>query len=206
MAKSVLALPHRVLVVAIQFVHRIQSTMNATRSIDVTQRRFIPLWESIVGFLTLILPGSAFVWGLTRVSGRPGFVDLARTETVPSTLWTIGVAGTIALIAGLLDLHYHVTGQRIVSKRERHGELVALGLGGAPLLVLMMLASVAENPARLFTPIVIVLGFTVVMVCLDEFVYHRKACTPYEATLHRVIVFGNGAAFLAWFHWITNRG
>ena len=54
------------------------------------------------------------------------------------------------------------------------------------------------DPARLFTPIVIVLGFTVVMVCLDEFVYHRKACTPYEATLHRVIVFGNGAAFLAW--------
>lgn len=178
----------------------------ASLTIDPARRRFIPLWESTLGLATLLLPGTAFVCGLVLVSGRPGYVDLADPSTVPWTLWTIGVAGTIALFAGLLDLHYHVTGKRIVSKRERHGELVALGLGGAPLLVLMMLASVAESPARLLTPIVIVLGFTVVMVCLDEFVYHRKSCTPYEATLHRVIVFGNGTAFLAWFHWLTNRG
>lgn len=178
----------------------------ATHTFDPSPRRFIPLWESTIGLTTLLLPGAAFVWGLLQVSGRTGYVDLARPDTVPWTLWTIGVAGTIALIAGLLDLHYHVTGRRIVGKRERHGELIALGLGGAPLLVLMMLASVADDPRKLLTPIVVVLGFTVVMVCLDEFVYHRRACTRYEATLHRVIVFGNGAAFLAWFHWLSGRG
>jgi hypothetical protein len=154
----------------------------------------------------LLLPGAAFVWGLTRVSGRPGYVDLSDWRTVPWSLWIIGVCGTIATIAGLLDLHYHVTGRRLVSRRERHGELIALGFGGTPLFALMMAASWMAEPHQLMAPIVLLAMFTVVMVCLDEFVYHRRSCSLYEATLHRVLVFGNGAAFLAWFHWIASRG
>jgi hypothetical protein len=170
------------------------------------RRRFVPLWESTFGLVTLLLPGAVFVWGLLRVSGRPGYVDLNDWHSVPWPLWVIGVCGTIATIAGLLDLHYHVTGKRLVSKRERHGELLALGLGGTPLFVLMMAASWMTAPQRFLTPIVILSMFTVVMVCLDEFVYHRRSCTHYEATLHKLLVFGNGAAFLAWFQWIASRG
>lgn len=170
------------------------------------RRRFVPLWESIFGLTTLLLPGGAFVWGLLRVSGRPGYVDLSDWRSVPWPLWIIGVCGTIGTIAGLLDLHYHVSGKRLVSKRERHGELIALGLGGTPLFVLMMAASWMAAPSRLLAPIVLLGMFTVVMVCLDEFVYHRRTCSRYEATLHKALVFGNGAAFLAWFQWIACRG
>ena len=170
------------------------------------RRRFVPLWESIFGLTALLLPGAAFVWGLLRVSGRPGYVDLSDWRTVPWSLWIIGACGTLATLAGLLDLHYHVTGKRLVSSRERHGELIALGLGGTPLFVLMMAASWASDPRGFLAPIVGLTMFTVVMVCLDEFVYHRRSCTRYEATLHRLLVFGNGAAFLAWFQWIAGRG
>jgi hypothetical protein len=170
------------------------------------ERRFIPLWESTLGFVTLLLPGAVFVWGLTRVAGRPGYLDLSDWRVIPWSLWVIGVCGTVATAAGLLDLHYHVTGKRIVSKRERHGELIALACGGTPLFLLMMAASWARDPGPFLAPIVLLTMFTVAMVSLDEFVYHRRACTRYEATLHRALVFGNGAAFLAWFHWIVTRG
>jgi len=174
--------------------------------VNEPRRRYVPLWESSFGLTTLLLPGAAFVWGLTRVSGRPGYVDLSDWRSVPWSLWVIGVCGTIATIAGLLDLHYHVTGKRLVSKRERYGELIALGLGGTPLFVLMMFASWMAEPRQLLAPIVLLTMFTVTMVCLDEFVYHRRSCTRYEATLHRALVLGNGAAFLAWFQWIACRG
>ncbi len=177
-----------------------------TESTRVPRRRFVPLWESIFGLTALLLPGVLFVWGLARVSGRPGYVDLSDWHRVPWSLWTIGVCGTVATLAGLLDLHYHVSGRRLMSKRERHGELIALGLGGTPLFLLMMAASWASEPRLLLTPILIVAMFTVVMVCLDEFVHHRRACTRYESALHRALLFGNGAAFVAWFHWVVSRG
>lgn len=173
--------------------------------VEARRRRFIPLWESTFGLTTLLLPGAAFLWGLSRASGRPGYVDLSDWQSVPWPLWIIGVCGTIATVAGLLDLHYHVSGKRVVSQRERHGELIALGLGGTPLFALMMAASWTTEPSRFLTPILILTMFTVAMVCLDEFVYHRRSCSRYEATLHRVLVFGNAAAFLAWFHWIASR-
>lgn len=174
--------------------------------IQAPRRQFLPLWESTLGLTTLLFPGAAFVWGLTRVSGLPGYVDLSDWRSVPASLWIIGACGTIATLAGLLDFEYHFTGRRVVGKRERSGELIALGLGGAPLFVLMMAASWATDPGVFLAPIVLLTMFTVAMVCFDEFVYHRRACTRYETTLHRVLVFGNGAAFLAWFHWIANRG
>ncbi len=174
--------------------------------VNEPRRRFIPRWEWILGLTTLVLPGSVFLWGLTRVSGLPGYLDLSDWRSVPWPLWIIGVSGTVATIAGLLDLHYHVTGKRLVSKRERYGELIALGLGGTPLFVLMMVASWTTEPRRFLAPILALTMFTVVMVCLDEFVYHRRSCSRYEATLHRTLVLGNGTAFLAWFQWIAGRG
>lgn len=177
-----------------------------TSSTEVPRRRFLPLWESTFGLVALLLPGVAFVWGLLRVAGLPGYVDLSDWRAVPPLLWIIAVGGTTATLAGLLDLHYHVSGQRLVSKKERYGELIALGLGGTPLFAVMMVASASAEPSRYLTPIVILTMFTVVMVCLDEFVHHRRACTRYETMLHRVLIFGNAAAFLAWFQWIVRRG
>jgi hypothetical protein len=174
-------------------------------SVHESRRRFVPLWEQIFGATALLLPGAAFVWGLTRVSGLPGYLDLSDWRSIPASLWIIGVCGTLATVAGLLDLHYHVTGRRRVSKRERYGELIALGLGGTPLFALMMVASGTTEPRPFLTPIVILTMFTVAMVCLDEFVHHRRACSRYEAALHRTLIFGNAAAFLAWFHWIAGR-
>ena len=174
--------------------------------VDAPRRRFLPLWESTFGLTALLLPGAAFVWGLARVSGLPGYVDLSDWRSVPWSLWIIGVCGTLGTVAGLLDLHYHVTGKRVVSKRERYGELIALGFGGTPLFVWMMVASWTSRPSPFLTPILILAMFTVAMVSLDEFVYHRRACTRYEATLHKVLVFGNAGAFLAWFQWIACRG
>ena len=174
-------------------------------SIHARRQPAIPAWESALGLAALFLPGAGFVWGLTQVSGHPGYVDLQDWRSVPWMLWVIGVCGTAATAAGVLDWHYHVTGRRLVSRKERHGELVALGLGGAPLFALMMLASASHDSSRYLGPIVAVAIFTVVMICIDELVYHRRSCTRYETALHRTLVFGNGLAFLAWFHWLTTR-
>jgi hypothetical protein len=43
------------------------------------------------------------------------------------------------------------------------------------------------------------------MICYDEFVFHRKRCGRYETMLHRLLVFGNGIAWLAWMHWCFVR-
>ena len=166
----------------------------------------IPVRDSIIGLGSLALPGTGFVLGLLIVSGRPGFPNLADVATVPWQLWLIGACGIAATVCGGLDWHYHATGRRIVGKRERHGELIALALSGAPLFILMMAASVMTNPQWLLLPILLVVLFTTTMICYDEFVFHRRSCTRYEAMLHRVLVFGNGSAWAAWMHWIYVRG
>ncbi len=169
------------------------------------ERNIIPLRDSILGLGSLALPGLGFVVGLLVVSGRPGFPDLGNAATLPWELWLIGFSGIAATICGYLDWRYHVTGRRLVGARERNGELIALGLGGAPLFLLMMAASVMKRPEALLLPIIITLLFTTGMICYDEFVFHRKKCTLYEKMLHRVLVFGNGTAWAAWMHWIFVR-
>ena len=166
----------------------------------------IPLRDSIIGLGSLVLPGAGFIAGLMIMSGRPGFPDLGRVASIPWELWLIGVCGIAATVCGFLDWKYHATGRRLVSKRERHGELIALALGGAPLFFLMMAASVIADPQVLLMPIIVTVLFTTAMICHDEFVYHRKSCSLYETILHRTLVFGNGTAWLAWMHWIYVRG
>ncbi|MEE9394082.1 MAG: hypothetical protein V3W41_16395 [Planctomycetota bacterium] len=167
---------------------------------------YIPLRDTIIGLGSLALPGAGFVLGLMIVSGRTGFPDLSNASTIPWQLWLIGACGIAATVCGFLDWHYHVTGRRIVGKRERQGELIALGLGGAPLFLLMMAASGVARPEWLLIPILGAVLFTTVMICYGEFVFHRRSCRPYEAGLHRVLVFGNGTAWAAWMHWIFVRG
>ena len=179
--------------------------MEAVHETTPPRGRIIPLRDAIIGLGALILPGAGFLAALIAVSGEPGYPTLLDIGTHPWELWVIGVFGIAATTCGFLDYHYHATGRRIVSKRERHGELIALALGGAPLFCLMLAASTLERPQVLLMPIILVAVFTVVVICQDEFVYHRRTCTRYESLLHRVLVFGNGTAWAAWMHWIFVR-
>lgn len=167
----------------------------------------IPLRDSIFGVGSLLVPAVGFVAAVTAVAGREGAPPrLAGLAELPWELWLIAVGGVAATICGVLDWRYHVTGRRLVGRRERHGELIALGLGGVPTFALMLFASVMEQPAPLLLPIVVVVLFTTAMICYDEFVFHRNRCTRYETALHRTLVFGNGLAWAAWMHWIFVRG
>ncbi len=165
----------------------------------------IPLRESLLGLGTLFLPAIGFIAGLWMLSGRSGFPHIVDWSTYPWQLWVIGITGTAATICGVLDWHFHVSGRRPVGRRERHGELIALACGGAPLFVLMCAASLHPQPQALLLPIVMVALFTAVMICYDEFVFHRRACGRYETMLHRVLVLGNTTAWLAWLHWCFTR-
>ena len=93
-----------------------------------------------------------------------------------------------------------------MGRAEHHSELVALAGGGLPLFVLMAAASVVPRPQRLLIPVLLVVLFTAVTISYDEFVFHRKRCGAYETLLHRLLVFGNGLAWLAWMHWCFVRG
>ncbi|HNO26133.1 MAG TPA: hypothetical protein PKK94_24340 [Leptospiraceae bacterium] len=87
-----------------------------------------------------------------------------------------------------------------ISRRERNAEAAALGLGGIPLSLLLASAMHSSEPENWLLAIVCVLIFTAVLVSYDEFVFHRKRCSLKETFFHRVLVFGNAGAFLAWFH------
>jgi hypothetical protein len=88
-----------------------------------------------------------------------------------------------------------------VGRKERNCELLALAGGGVPMFVLMSAASLGQQPARFLVPVIVVLLFTVTLICYDEFIFHRRRCRRMETVLHRLLVFGNGAAWLAWAHW-----
>jgi hypothetical protein len=74
-----------------------------------------------------------------------------------------------------------------------------------PLFVLMSLASVLDRPVVVLIPVIVVVLFITTLICYDEFLFHRKRCGRYETVLHRLLVFGNGLAWLAWVHWCFVR-
>jgi hypothetical protein len=154
----------------------------------------------------LFVPGFLFAAGLYLVSGHPRFDWLHSLYEYPWELWVIACCGTVATMAGLADWAYHRSGKTAIGAKEHHSEMVALLAGGVPLFVLMAIASVISQPSILLIPVVVVVLFTVVMICYDEFVFHRKRCELYETMLHRLLVFGHGAAWLAWMNWCFVRG
>jgi len=118
----------------------------------------------------------------------------------------IGIFGVIATIGGVLDWHFHRDPLKLqLSKKERDAEAAALGLGGVPMFILMWWAMMSARPTVFLIPIVLVLIYTVVAICYDEFVFHLRRCGPQETRYHRMLVFGNGLAWLAWFHFIFCR-
>jgi hypothetical protein len=156
--------------------------------------------------LALFLPGGLFGLGLFLVRSQPRFGWLFVPAAYPWELWVIAVCGTVATAAGVADWAYHRSGRTAIGAREHHSEMVALAGGGVPLFVLMAVASLLPRPGVLLIPVLVVVLFTAAMICYDEFVFHRKRCGLYETVLHRLLVFGNGIAWLAWVHWCFVRG
>ncbi|PJZ47384.1 hypothetical protein EHQ30_06455 [Leptospira brenneri] len=131
---------------------------------------------------------------------------LSITEYFPYLSWqffVIIITGTIATIGGFLDWRFHRKTLRMkLSKKERTVEAIALGLGGLPMFFLMWFAMISANPIEFLLPIILVLIFTVTAICYDEFIFHKKRCGNLENRYHQMLIFGNGIAWLAWFHFI----
>jgi hypothetical protein len=154
----------------------------------------------------LFVPGALFVTGLFLVRDHPRFGWVRDLSAYPWEFWAVALFGGIATLAGIADWRYHRSGKTTVGAAEHRSELLALVGGGVPLFGLMAAASVIDRPALLLLPILIVVLATAVLICYDEFVFHRKRCGSYETILHRLLVFGNGLAWLAWVHWCFVRG
>jgi hypothetical protein len=154
----------------------------------------------------LFMPGALFVLGLYLLRHHPRFAWLATLPDYPWEFWVIAACGTIATAAGFADWLYHRSGRTSLGAKEHHSELAALLGGGLPLFVLMSAASIIPRPAVLLVPAIALALVTLVLICYDEFVFHRKRCGPYETVLHRLLVCGNGIAWLAWVNWCFVRG
>lgn len=160
-------------------------------------------YRHYVSLVLLLVPPALFgaLLLLFRGSGR-----LQLSGQFPYLPWqflVVGVAGTVATIGGVLDWRYHRDPLRLkIPPKERDAEAAALGLGGVPMFLLMSAATLHARPTAWLIPIIIVLIYTVVAISYDEFVFHIKRCGPVENLYHRMLVFGNGTAWLAWFHFI----
>ncbi|MCW7469268.1 hypothetical protein [Leptospira kanakyensis] len=140
------------------------------------------------------------------------FIDhskLSISENFPYFAWqfhVIIVTGIVATIGGFLDWRFHrKTLNMKISRKERIVEAIALGLGGLPMFFLMWFAMVSTKPFEFLIPIILVLIFTVSAICYDEFIFHKKRCGNLENLYHKMLIFGNGIAWLAWFHFIYVR-
>lgn len=151
--------------------------------------------------LALLSPGLLFGLGLLLLAGQPRYGWVGTPWHSPWEFWVVLLSGSLATLAGVADWRYHRSGKAAVGRPEHHSELLALVGGGLPLFALMAAASVLPRPQLLLLPVLVVALFTVVLICYDEFVFHRKRCGRYETLLHRVLVFGMGVAWLAWMHW-----
>jgi len=128
---------------------------------------------------------------------------LTSPASWPIAFWIMAIAGTLATGAGLLDWRFHQVGGRKIAPAERRAELWALSLG-APLFVLLSLASGPLALRTVLVPIVVVALAMTALIMFDEVRFHR-ACSRYEMLLHRFLVGGNGVAFLAWLAWCAQR-
>ena len=153
-----------------------------------------------VGLTLAFLPGMVFIFGLWNLQMK--HVISWNFPNVPWELWVIGLTGTAALTAAVNDWYFHT--KNPVSPVEERGEVFAL-MGGSAMFILMALASLSNNPTKFLIPILVDLLCTVALICHDEFVFHRRRCGAYENFLHKIIIFGNGIAWLSWFHWIFVR-
>jgi hypothetical protein len=140
-----------------------------------------------------------FALGMLVLSQNERFAWLASPRTFRWEIWAIGAFGGIATFAGFLDHRLHVKLGAKVGPKERKVELAALVLGGVPLFVLMAIAT-WTHASVLLLPVVAQTVFVAVLVAYDEVRFHLHRCGRWETFLHRVLVFGQAGALLAWMH------
>jgi len=165
--------------------------------------KHIDIVKQYLSVVLLLLPGILF-GSLLYISRDTATLEMTSTfPYLPIQFWIIGVFGSIATVGGFLDWKFHRNALNMkISKKERNAEALALGIGGLPMFALMFFAMMSKNPTYFLIPILIVLIYTVVAISYDEFVFHTKRCGRLENSYHRMLVFGNGIAWLAWFHFI----
>jgi hypothetical protein len=154
----------------------------------------------------LFLPPMLFGVLIIIFRDHPKLKPIFNNSNFPWQLWAMGMFGMVATAGGVLDWKYHRNPLNMrIPKKERDAEAAALGLGGLPMSILMWFAMLSNRPSLYLIPILLVLIYTVAAICYDEFVFHLKRCTAIENTYHRMLVFGNGTAWICWFHFIYNR-
>lgn len=156
---------------------------------------------SCASLIALFVPAIGMAVALGIAFRRPGFEWFSQ-GLWPWQLWVLVVSGTAATLAGIGDWLFHrLMAKCAISRKERRCELLALAGGGVPVFVMMLMASVSQRPLQWLLPVMVGVLFTTALICYDEFIFHRKRCQKFETRLHRVLVFGNGVAWLAWAHW-----
>jgi hypothetical protein len=158
-----------------------------------------------VALILMLMPGVLLPAGLFLVRNSPRFGWIFHVGQYPWELWAVALFGTIASAGGIGDWLFHRSGETAIGAAEHRAHVMALGAGGLPLFGLMSAASVAARPLAWLLPVVAVLIGTVILICYDEFVFHRR-CRRLENTLHRMLTIGNGLAWFAWAHWCFVRG
>lgn len=156
-----------------------------------------------LSLILLFMP--AFLFALLVFLFRQ-YPQLHIQNTFPYLPWQFFIIilfGTTATAGGVLDWRFHRNPLNMkIPKKERDAEAKALGLGGLPMFILMWFAMMSHTPYYYLIPVIVVLIYTVVAICYDEFVFHIKRCGKLENVYHRMLVFGNGIAWLSWFHFI----
>ena len=156
-----------------------------------------------LSLILLFVPPVLFVSLLYCFKGNAKLHISNGLPYIPWQFLAIAFFGIVATTGGVLDWKFHRNPLNMkIPKKERDAEAMALGLGGLPMFILMWLAMVSAAPTNFLIPILIVLIYTVVGISYDEFVFHIKRCGRTENRYHRMLVFGNGIAWLAWFHFI----
>ncbi|MBR9859376.1 hypothetical protein GYB22_01215 [bacterium] len=156
-----------------------------------------------LSLIFLFTPALAFALFLFLFKSHSNLQLSGVFPFVPLPFYGIAFFGIIATIGGLLDWKFHRDPLNLkIPVKERDAEALALGTGGIPLFILMALATLSPSPNIYLIPILLVLIYTVSIICYDEFVFHRKRCGPKETAFHRMLVFGNGLAWLCWMFYI----
>jgi hypothetical protein len=113
----------------------------------------------------MLVPAMWFPLGLCLLRHDPRFAWLGDVRAYPWELWAIAACGTAATLGGVLDWRFHRSGDTVVGRREHRAHLLALAGGGVPLFALMAAASLSPRPARFLVPVLVVLIYTVVLIC-----------------------------------------
>ena len=171
---------------------------------DIREARRRTSRHGAMAVAALLVPALLFPLGLFLLREDARFAWLRDVRAYPWEFWVVAICGVVATLGGVMDWVFHRSGDTVIGQGEHRAHLLGLTTGGIPLFALMALASITARPALFLIPVLVLLIYTVVVVCYDEFVFHRR-CGRYESCMHRMLTLGNALAFLAWAHWCFVR-